>query len=1308
MNAPPPDNESDRLNALRQFAILDTEAETAFDDLARLAASICHTPIALVSLVDECRQWFKARVGLTVQETPRNLAFCAYAILQPQELLIVPDTWLDDRFATNPLVTGDPYIRFYAGAPLVTSDGYALGTLCVIDRVPRQLSPEQIEALRVLSRQVVSQLELRQSCAHLHHLTQIAQQAEQARTQLLQQEQSARAESEASRQQVTNILESITDAFFALDRDWHFTYLNHQAELLLQRQRQDLLGQRVWDAFPEAVGSLFYQQYHQAMAEQVSVEFEAFYPPLQTWFEVHAYPSPDGLSVYFRDISQRKQVEQRLQDTLSLQQAILDSANYSIISTTVDGIIRTFNAAAERWLGYTAAEVVGKTTPVLIHDWQEIEQRAAALSQELQTSIEPGFEAFVAKARRGIVDEQEWTYVRKDGSRFPVLLSVTALRDEHQTITGFLGIGSDISERRQAQQELQQQKRRAELFAEVTLKIRQSLQLDAILRTTVTEVQRVLQADRVLLFQLTADGGWGTVVQEAVVPGYPPTLGQDIVDPCFQEGYLEQYRQGRVGAITDIEQAGIEPCYVEFLQGLAVKANLVVPIFIRDTLWGLLIAHQCSRSRQWTSFETELLQQLADQIGVALSQAQLLEQEIRQRQELIRSQTDLRAMSRALESAVEGIAQLDTQGRYVTVNPAYAQMLGYSPEELLQMEWQQTLHPDDLDTLQTAYQQMLREGKAEVEVRGLRKDGTLFDKQVVMVTAYDSQQQMSGHYCFTKDISDRREIERLKDEFVSIVSHELRTPLTSISGALDLLANGVLQSQPEEAQRMLNIAAGSTDRLVRLINDILDIERIESGKITMTQQACNLADLMTQAVEEMCDMAARSSVTLAAAPLAVWVWADPDRIVQVLTNLISNAIKFSPPHSTVQLSATLRRDPPQGDAEAVPEAEPDSPYVLVSVQDQGRGIPADKLETIFERFQQVDASDSRQKGGTGLGLAICRTILQHHGGQIWAESRLGTGSTFYFTLPVLPGAEGTNAAPLPPPEQTCPDQSSPDLSSEAPPSLVSQRSDLPPRNRPAPLVLVCDDDAAIRTVIHSILERQGYRVITVASGQEAVDFARQHPPNVILLNLMMPGMDGWETLALLKQYSETQNIPVVIFSGLLPDDRQAAHPEVSDWIVKPLNQQLLSQSLERALAKQRHIIKVLVVEDDLDLAHVMLAIFSRHGLQIFHAATGREAIRLSQQLMPDLLILDLGLPECDGFAVVNWLRQHNRLCQVPLVVYTAQDLSEPDRERLRLGQTLFLTKGRITPQEFEWRVIDLLNRVTHDQENGVITDDRNR
>ncbi|UIE38318.1 PAS domain S-box protein [Leptodesmis sichuanensis] len=267
------------------------------------------------------------------------------------------------------------------------------------------------------------------------------------------------------------------------------------------------------------------------------------------------------------------------------------------------------------------------------------------------------------------------------------------------------------------------------------------------------------------------------------------------------------------------------------------------------------------------------------------------------------------------------------------------------------------------------------------------------------------------------DISDRHELDRIKDEFISIVSHELRTPLTAIRGSLGILETGILNEEPDTVHHMLQVAVRNSERLVRLVNDILDLERLESGKVQLVMEPCWVSDLMEMALEGMQAIAAEADITLHSSPIHAQVCAAPDAIVQALTNLLGNAIKFSSPGGMVWLKAEIGNGERQEDLTQnsklktqnsfpPPPCLLSTPYLLFSIKDQGRGIPADKLDNIFGRFQQVDVSDARQKGGTGLGLAICKSIIQQHGGQIWAESVLGQGSTFYFTLPLQQDQEG--------------------------------------------------------------------------------------------------------------------------------------------------------------------------------------------------------------------------------------------------------------------------------------------------------------
>jgi PAS domain S-box-containing protein len=417
------------------------------------------------------------------------------------------------------------------------------------------------------------------------------------------------------------------------------------------------------------------------------------------------------------------------------------------------------------------------------------------------------------------------------------------------------------------------------------------------------------------------------------------------------------------------------------------------------------------------ALNAELEQRVQERTAELRQANRRLLEEINERERALRdrkqTQASLERLSRQseliLNSAGEGIYGLNCQGKITFVNPAAARMLGYGVKELINLFMHEVVKHSRPDGVRYFLEDnpiyaTLQNGTVQHVTDDIfyRSDGSKFPVEYVS-TPIREQKKIVGAVVIFKDITERQIIERMKDEFVSVVSHELRTPLTSIRSALGLLARGSLNNQPEKSQRMLEIAFDNTNRLVRLINDILDIERINSGKVTMHKQTCNAADLMIQAVDEMRAMAEKAEIHLELTPASVQLWADPDRIIQTITNLLSNAIKFSPPGSTVWLSVELQQEGEVRKADCVEKNKfttPPTSYLLFQIKDQGRGIPEDKLETIFDRFQQVDASNSRHQGGTGLGLAICRSIVQQHGGKIWAESTLGKGSTFYFTLPI--------------------------------------------------------------------------------------------------------------------------------------------------------------------------------------------------------------------------------------------------------------------------------------------------------------------
>src|SRR5579871_2861616 len=511
-------------------------------------------------------------------------------------------------------------------------------------------------------------------------------------------------------------------------------------------------------------------------------------------------------------------------------------------------------------------------------------------------------------------------------------------------------------------------------------------------------------------------------------------------------------------------------------------------------------------------------------------------------------------------------------------------------------------------------------------------------------------------------LTERSQLDTLKDEFISTVSHELRTPLTSIRGALGLLSSGVIGDVDPKALNLLRIAVTNTDRLIRLINDILDLERMESGRAPLQIRRCSLHDLCEQAIETMTPMADAGTVYLelvgstglgTASSETLFFDGDADRILQVLTNLLSNAIKFSPTASTVRIHTDATAD-----------------SIMLKVVDEGRGIPSDKLDSIFDRFQQVEPSDARQKGGTGLGLAICRSIVQQHGGSIWAQRNIGVGTTLYVMLP-----RTTRASDLP---------------SVSSPAVILPTST---SHRAEGAILVCDDDAGIRTVVSEHLTRQGYRVIEAVSGDEALVLAAEHHVEAILLDLYMPGLSGWETLQRLRNQPATANIPVVVLSVLSSTLRPQLTGDAQGWVQKPFNENLLFAELGRVLHQGEGPAYVLLVEDDEDLASVLTASFEDAAVHIDHASTRQQAIRHCINRRPDLLILDLTLPDGDGFSFVEWLRQQPALRTLPLVVYSGREVSDVEMAKLRLGPTEFLTKAKVQPQEVEELVLSMVQRI---------------
>ncbi len=367
-----------------------------------------------------------------------------------------------------------------------------------------------------------------------------------------------------------------------------------------------------------------------------------------------------------------------------------------------------------------------------------------------------------------------------------------------------------------------------------------------------------------------------------------------------------------------------------------------------------------------------------------------------------RAEADLQASEekfrRIVETAHDIIYLMNEDGVLLYIAPNLSMLTGYNPVELEGKCLTPFIHPDDLPKCKATFQRGITTGERQfdIEYRLRHQDGTWHWYSANWAVSQDAQGNLLV-VGVSRNINERR---RLENEFISLVSHELRTPLTSLMGGLDLLASGQLGILTPPGEKLLTIAISNTERLIRLVNNILDLERMKSGKILMQKIPCNIADLLRQTQEEMQALVDQSQLKIIVNSLSCLIEVDPDRILQTLTNLLSNAIKFSQPGQRILMSAELIDSPVR-----FPNLMIQYPCVCIQVKDQGRGIPTDKLHKIFERFEQVDASDSRTKGGTGLGLAICRNIVEQHQGKIWAESVLGQGSTFFVVLPLSSSPE---------------------------------------------------------------------------------------------------------------------------------------------------------------------------------------------------------------------------------------------------------------------------------------------------------------
>lgn len=811
----------------------------------------------------------------------------------------------------------------------------------------------------------------------------------------------------------------------------------------------------------------------------------------------------------------------------------------------------------------------------------------------------------------------------------------------------------------QLQRQLQQQLEREQLTRHISQQIHQSLELDEILHTTVMEVRQFLQTDRVIVFRMEPTGD-GRVVAESVGSEWQVTLHQDIHDPCFAEGYVEPYRQGRVMAYADIHDGRLNHCHAEFLAQFQVRANLVVPILRNDQLWGLLIAHHCKAPRSWQATEIELLQQLAVHLGIALQQAnayaQLEQQSEARYRAIVEDQTDL--IVRYLP---------DTTIQFA--NSAYCRYFGVNLEEILGKSYTPAIFAADREKVAQLVRSMNAENPTVTIENRVVVNGEVRWTQWINRMLFDAQGQFTEFQSVGRDITSLKEAEaqlrhsserislanaelaraaRLKDEFLANMSHELRTPLNSILGLSEVLLEEVFGSLSDRQRQFLQTIEHSGEHLLSLINDILDLSKIESGKVEIELGSVSLDLVCQSSLNFVREQARYKEIQLACTidETISEIEADERRLIQVLVNLLSNAVKFTPHRGRVQLEVKMN----------VPQQA-----VEFQVTDTGIGIAPENLNQIFQPFIQVDSSLSRRYAGTGLGLSIVHRIVELHGGSIRVESEVGRGSCFTVMLPWHPISDQSDS-----------------LSSEPLLDEVEIHN-----------VLVVEDSGPAANQIKQYLAEIGAASVVHPVGRGVLDVALRVKPDVIILDILLPDCSGWEVLSELKTHSQTQSIPVVVISVV--DDRpRSLDKGAIEHLLKPLSRQKFYQALNRLFANVQppspemaliiaatelaNRTKVLLAEDNEANITVVLNYLEAHNFQVILARNGLEAVQMAKQNQPNVILMDIQMPDMDGLEAIRQIRATRQINSIPIIALTA--LAMPgDLERcLEAGANDYMAK----------------------------------
>ncbi len=955
-----------------------------------------------------------------------------------------------------------------------------------------------------------------------------------------------------------------------------------------------------------------------------------------------------------QDVGDEVRRQEALREARALQTAIFNSVNFSSIATDANGVIQIFNVGAERMLGYTAAEVMNQITPADISDPQEVIARAKALSVELGTPITPGFDALVFKASRGIEDIYELTYIRKDGSRFPAVVSVTALRDAQDAIIGYLLIGTDNTARKQAEEAL--------LKAGA---LQTAIFNSANFSSIATDANGVIQ-----IFNVGAERMLGYTAAEVMNQITPA----DISDPQEVIARAKALSVELGTPITPGFEAlvfkasrGIEDIYeLTYIRKDGSRFPAVVSVTAlrdaQDAIIGYLLIGTDNTARKQVEEERKKL-----------------DQRLRDQQFYTRS---------LIESNIDALMTTDPSGIITDVNKQMEALTACTRDELIGAPFKNYF--TDPERAEAAIKQVLSEKKVtNYELTARARGG----KQTVVsynaTTFYDRDRTLQGVFAAARDVTERNRLDQVlleknveletaksvaeqanlaKSDFLSSMSHELRSPLNAILGFAQLMESDSQSPTPSQKESIAQILDAGW-HLLNLINEILDLAVIESGTVSLSGESVSLDEVMVEC-RAMMELQAHQRgirMTFPQFDKPCFVSSDRTRLKQILINLLSNAIKYNKVRGTVVVDYTVSA----------------ADRTRISIKDTGAGLPPEKLAQLFQPFNRL-GQEAEGEEGTGIGLVVTKRLVELMGGAIGVDSTVGAGSVFWI-----------------------------ELISAAAPQFVEERGEaaadspqhLPHGARLRTLLCVEDNPANLKLVEELIARRPELRLLTAVNGTLGIELARAAQPEMILMDVNLPDISGIEAMKMLREDPLTTHIPIVALSAnAMPRDiMKGLEAGFFRYLTKPIKVNEFMNTVRMALefADQQTAeagrvfpladarvsmpiprttgLRILVAEDHPVNQEVVRQILQRLGHHVEMAADGRAALAALEQSGRgtfDLVLMDVQMPVMGGLEATAAIRVAERASgtHLPIVALTAHAM-HGDRERyLAAGMDGYVTK----------------------------------